>query len=85
MEKSTGRQVLPVCMLLHELINDMSIIIGNVDLATEKMPANPDCAKRLQVIGETARHVVRGLQEHQCELTGLLRTTRMERKRSLLS
>jgi hypothetical protein len=78
MEKSNGRPFLPPCMMLHEVVNKLSIIIGNCDLVIEKSPADSECIKRLQVIGGTARAVVRIMQGHQCELTGLLRTAHIE-------
>ena len=79
MEKSNGRQVLPVCMMLHEMISQLLVIIRHCDLATEEVPTDSACAKRFRIIGETARRVAQGMHEHQCELTDLLRTTRLDK------
>ncbi len=75
MQKSNGRLASPVClMLLHQVINQMSIIIGNCELVMEKSPADSDYIKRLELIGETAHRVVTAMKDHQCEVTNLLRT-----------
>jgi len=75
MEQLNGRPVLPVCILLHELINQLSVIIGHCDIGMERSPLGSDSARRFKAIGETAHHVIRGMRDHQCELNGLLRIT----------
>lgn len=77
MEKSNGGPVLPVCMMLHDIVNQLSVIIGNCDLVIEKASADSDYINRLRVISETAHRVVKTMTKHQCELTGLLRTARI--------
>ncbi len=69
---------MPVCILAHELINKLSTIIGNCELVSERAPADPECVKRLSIIEETARGMAAELNKRQCELTVLLRTTRIE-------
>jgi len=83
MEKSNSGPVIPVCMLLHDLINDLSVIIGNCDMASQELPANSKSASRFKVIAETARRMIREMKNHQCELTGLLRTTRIDKSKFL--
>jgi hypothetical protein len=73
MEKSNRKPVLPACMMSHEVVNKLSIIIGNCDLVIEKAPADSDCIKRLSLIGETARGIAKIMQDHQCELSDVLR------------
>jgi len=77
MEKSAGRPV-PVCMLAHEMINRLSVIVGNCDLMGTKIPADSECAKRLSAIRESARIMAAELNRHQCELNGLMRTTLLD-------
>ncbi len=78
MGKLDGRPV-PVCMLAHEMINRLSVIIGNCDLVGTKIPADSECSKRLAAIRESARIMAAELNRHQCELNGLMRTTVMEK------
>jgi hypothetical protein len=77
MEKSDRRPV-PVCILAHEMINRLSVIVGNCDLVGTKIPADSECAKRLSAIRESARSMAAELNRHQCELNGLMRTTVLE-------
>lgn len=77
MEKSDVRPV-PVCLLAHEMINRLSVIIGNCDLMNQKAKVDAECAKRLSAIRESAHCMVVELSRHQCELNGLLRTTVIE-------
>lgn len=78
MGESNGRPVVPVCMLAHELLNRLTVIIGNCDLAIERA-AELAWIKHLYTIRETARCMVVELNRHQCELTVQLRTTVMEK------
>jgi nitrogen-specific signal transduction histidine kinase len=78
-----GKPILPVCMLAHEMVNKLSVIIGNCDLVSENTPPDSDCAKRLRIIGEAARYMVTELNKHQCELSGLLRTARLENENAV--
>jgi hypothetical protein len=82
MEKSDGRPV-PVCMLAHEMINRLSVIVGNCDLMGTKISADSECAKRLSAIRESACVMAAELNRHQCELQGLMRTTVMEKGKFL--
>ena len=80
--KSDERPV-PVCLLAHEIINRLSVNIGNSGLVREKT-TDSDCAKRLLSIRESARNLVVELNRHQCELNRLLRTTVMEKGKFLI-
>lgn len=72
---------MPVCKLLHELMNQLSVIVGRCDLAIEKIPVDSDCVGDLSIIREVASRLATGMQDHQCELTSLLRTTRIEKEK----
>lgn len=82
MGKSNGSPV-PVCMLAHEMINRLSVIIGSCDIVGAKIPADSDCVKHLLAIRESARVMAAELGRHQCELNGLMRTTVMEKGKFL--
>jgi hypothetical protein len=70
-------------MLAHEMINRLSVIIGNCDLVGTKIPADSECAKRLSAIRESAHVMAAELSRHQCELNGLMRTTVMDKGKFL--
>lgn len=78
MGESNGRRVVPVCMLAHELLNRLTVIIGNCDLAIEKA-ADLEWVRHLSTIRESARCMVVELNRHQSELTVQLRTNVMEK------
>jgi hypothetical protein len=73
----------PLCLLAHEMINRLSVIIGNCDLAESRIPADSECLKRLCAIRESARTMVVELNRHQCELQGLMRTTVLDKEKFL--
>ena len=76
MENSNGgpKPVLSSCVLVHELLNRLSVIMGNCDLVIEKTPAGSERAKLLSVIQENARIMALELSSRQCELLGTAQT-----------
>jgi hypothetical protein len=69
MENSTRGCHEPACLLAHDLVNKLSVIIGNCDLMTEQVQAGSECAKRLRLIHDVAQGIARELNEHQLEFT----------------
>ena len=67
----------PLCMLEHEMLSKLSVIIGSCDLALEQMKADntpePQVERRVTVVREMAWELVAQVREHGCELD---RTTR---------
>jgi hypothetical protein len=76
MEKLVGGRHQPVCMLAHDLLNKLSVIIGVCDILTEHAESNPECAKRLAVINDTAKSMAKELASHECQLYDMVRTGR---------
>jgi hypothetical protein len=74
MEKSNARNLQPACMLAHDLINRLAVIVGHCDLLTEDNPADSKCRKRLALIREIAYTAATELGEHQCHLDNLARS-----------
>lgn len=68
----------PACVLSHRLVNQLSVIVGNCELAAEKAGSDSDSDARLRVIRETAEDMANELQMHQCALT-LNREAELER------
>jgi hypothetical protein len=74
MEKSTRGCHEPGCLLAHDLVNKLSVIIGNCDLLMseqmqEQVQTGSECAKRLRLIHDAAQGIARELNEHQLQFT----------------
>ncbi|HUA15387.1 MAG TPA: hypothetical protein VMG31_08810 [Verrucomicrobiae bacterium] len=65
----------PSCMLAHDLINRLSIIVGYCDLLAEesKEKAEPACRERIHLIREVAQAAAAELGKHQCKLESIMR------------
>ena len=63
----------PSCNLAHDLVNKLSIIVGNCDLIEGKAEDSPVCRHRLQIIRRVAMEMAKVLQHHQCDLEALTR------------
>jgi signal transduction histidine kinase len=82
-KNSHGGPDLTVGMLAHELLNRLSIIIGNCDLVSERTQADSESARLLSLIRESARSMAVDLSSHPCEPTEL-HTARIEKEQILL-
>lgn len=71
--KSKAERHQPACLAAHNLVNKLSIIIGNCDLLIEKTEAGTEYARRLAVIREVADAPVKELAEHQRQAEAELR------------
>lgn len=65
-------------MLAHNLLNRISVIMGNCDLVNENTPVGSENAKLLSLIRENARWMATELTRYQCELSVLTRTERID-------
>jgi len=65
----------PSCTLAHELINRLSIIIGNCDLLKEDLPGDSEGAKRLCLIKDVAKSMAQDVQRHQAHQDVMKRTS----------
>ena len=52
----------------HELINQLSLIVGHCELLKEDLPQNPKYLHRLSLIQDVARSMCKDLKNHQQEL-----------------
>ena len=55
----------PVCMIGHDLINNLSAIIGHCELLIEVMAPGTIYDKRVILIREIARAGVKKIEEHE--------------------
>ncbi len=58
----------PACLLTHNLINRLSIIIGYCDLMGENEEQGSEAAKRLNLIRDAAQQMAKELVEYQCKV-----------------
>ena len=68
----------PRCLLSHEFLNKLSVIIGSCELLLEDQGESPNLdaqtARRVGVIRDIARQMAGDLKERACELDGLTKT-----------
>jgi len=77
-KKSGVAKYQPRCLLSHEFLNKLSVIIGSCDLLLEEQAESPNLdaqrARRVEVVRDIARQMAGDLKEHTCELDGLTKT-----------
>ena len=62
----------PSCMLAHQLINRLSVIVGFCDLLAEEALEAPECLRRLRQMREIASSAAEELVRHQCRLDAMV-------------
>ena len=55
----------PQCSLTHNLINKLSVIVGECELLSEHT-LDPECVQRLGIIVKTAQAMATELKRHDC-------------------
>lgn len=60
------------CVLAHNLVNRLSVIIGCCDLIDEGSELTPEDANRLATIRNVAKLMAEELNEHQSELAAVV-------------
>ena len=71
MEQSSSLKPQLDCPLTHELINKLSVVIGNCDLLFERAPEDWPLLKHLSIIRNTAKAMAADLADFQCEVVRL--------------
>ena len=59
------------CPLAHELINKLSVIVGNCDLLAENTPHDSPLLQRTLLIRDMAKAVAKDLGQLECDLVRL--------------
>ena len=54
------------CALAHDVTNKLSVIIGQCDLLSSHPDLQPECAKRLAIIRETAQAMATRMNGDEC-------------------
>ena len=74
----------PICMLAHELLNSLSVIVGHCDLLGDPDgPEGTSSAKHLQVIRDTATAMAQKLSHRQCDVASMARSVAMQKETSI--
>ncbi len=63
----------PSCMLAHDLINRLAVIVGYCDLLAQESPDDSKGSKRLRIMRDIANSAAEELNKHQCRLDALTR------------
>ena len=61
----------PECPLAHDIMNRLSVIVGNCELLVEKTSADSPLLERILLIRDQAHAIVRELAQFQCDLIRL--------------
>jgi len=61
----------PICMLAHDLVNRLSVIIGHCDLMAEENPENFKLSQHLDAVREMAKSSATALKDHLCQLDAM--------------
>ncbi len=80
MESAKRDSYQPACMMSHEFLNKLSVIIGTCDLLQETADSDSPCVRRLITIREIAQHMANQLKQHQCQLDCVTRTMMLSRE-----
>lgn len=80
MEKSERDCHRPLCMLAHDLVNKLSVIIGCCDLFTDLGRPDPVGEKQIQLIRDTAKSMAERLSHEQCHLVSLAQSVAIRKE-----
>jgi|HubBroStandDraft_6_1064221.scaffolds.fasta_scaffold329434_2 hypothetical protein len=69
MEESSAPRHQPASQVAHDLMNKLSVLIGQCDLLMEKTPQESPTMKHALTIQMVARSMVEGLNELQSDLS----------------
>ena len=68
MEQSKNGRYEPECPLTHDWVNRLAALIGNCDLAIEKISTDSPLLRQLLLIRNIADGMAKELNQFQCEL-----------------
>jgi hypothetical protein len=63
----------PSCLLAHELVNKLSVVVGYCDLLRDHMPEDSVAQEQLCKIRELAKAMAEELNTHQCAIEAMTR------------
>ena len=63
----------PACLLAHDLVNKLAVIIGYCELLDKNVELGSECAKRLVLIRKVAEVMAEEVNQHQCEISDAIR------------
>lgn len=72
-DKSDPGTYHPSCLLAHDLLNKLTVVLGNCELLKEEAPEDSACLKRLLLIRDVAASMAEDLKKHQCQLEAVMR------------
>jgi len=79
MLQSKAGRYQPLCLLSHDLLNQLAVIVGNCDLLSKEAPAGSESARRLFRIRQVAKEMAEQLNQHQCDIDARIRAAMPDR------
>lgn len=70
-------------MLAHELLNNLSVIVGSCDLLQDQQNVEDQSAKHVTRIRDTAKSMAERLNHHQCHLAALARSADLQQQKHI--
>jgi nitrogen-specific signal transduction histidine kinase len=68
-------------MLAHELLNNLSVIVGSCDLLQPQQNLEDQSAKHVTRIRDTAKSMAERLNHRQCHLAVLARSAELQQQK----
>jgi len=68
----------PLCLLSHDLLNQLAVIVGNCDLLSKEAPEGSENARRLLLIRKVAQDMAAQLNQHQCHIDAKIRAAAIQ-------
>jgi signal transduction histidine kinase len=62
------------CLLAHDLLNKLTVVLGNCELLKEEAPEGSARLKRLLLIRDVAASMAESIKKHHCDLDAVMRS-----------
>jgi len=85
MELPNREHYQPLCMLAHDLVNKLSVIVGLCELVSAEAEPGTECATRLAAIQETAKSLAQEVVKRQCQLSAVTRSSDAQKSEDVLA
>jgi len=74
LEQSDWKSYQPVCMLAHDMLNKLSVIVGLCELVSAEAEPGTECAARLATIQDTAKSLAQEVIKSECQMSRVIRS-----------
>ena len=85
MEQSDWKSYQPVCMLAHDMLNKLSVIVGLCELVSAEAEPGTECAARLATIQDTAKSLAQEVIKSECQMSRVIRSRDGKKSEDILA